>query len=264
MPFKNVNGIKLYYEISGTGEVLLLLHGLGSSTRDWQAQVDYLSDFCQTVTVDLRGHGQSEKPDAPYSMSLFAADVAALIRALGRPAHVAGISMGGMVAFQLAVDYPELVKSMIIINSQDEVLLNTREARKAVRIRKVIPRLLGMKRMGKVLGKKLFPQQGQENLRMLIAKRWAENSVRDYTKSVDAIAGWSVRQQLPGIHCPVLVIASELDYTPVEAKETYVKILPNARLEVIQHARHAVSVERPQELNLFMREFLSQNLSTSG
>ena len=78
---------------------------------------------------------------------------------------MAGISMGGMVALQLAVDCPELVKSLIVINAQDEVLMNTRQARQAVRLRKAIPRLMGMKRMGKVLGKKLFPGQEQEHLR---------------------------------------------------------------------------------------------------
>ncbi len=258
MPVKILNGIKLYYETSGEGEPLLFIHGLGSSTRDWEAQVPYFSDKFQTVTVDLRGHGQSEKPSSTYSISLFASDVAALIREIGGPVHVVGISMGAMVALQLAVDFPELVKSIIVINSQDEVLMNTRQARQAVMIRKVIPRLMGMKWMGKYLGKKLFPEEDQEQLRELIADRWAENSVKDFIKSVNAIAGWSVRKHLNTIKCPVLVVASELDYTPVEAKEIYVKLLPDARLEVIKGARHAISVERPEELNEVMLGFLGQ------
>ncbi|KAA3630703.1 MAG: alpha/beta hydrolase [Bacteroidetes bacterium] len=260
MPYKNLNGIELYYETSGEGEPLLFIHGLGSSTRDWQDQVKCFSDKFQTVTVDLRGHGQTEKPPSTYSISLFASDVAALIEEVEGPVHVAGISMGGMVALQLAVDYPEMVKSLILINTQDEVLLNTRQARQAVMIRKVIPRLMGMKWMGKYLGKKLFPEEDQGHFRELIANRWAENSVKDYTKSVNAIAGWSVRKHLQSIKCPVLVVASELDYTPVGAKEVYVKILPDARLEVIKGARHAVSVERPEELNKVMMGFLRPDL----
>ena len=258
MPVKILNGIKLYYETSGEGEPLLFIHGLGSSTRDWEDQVKYFSDRFQVLTVDLRGHGQSEKPSSNYSIPLFASDVAALIEEIGGPTNVAGISMGGMVALQLAVDYPELVKSLILINTQDEVLMNTRQARQAVMIRKVIPRLMGMKWMGKYLGKKLFPGEDQEHFRKLIADRWVENSVKDYIKSVNAIAGWSVRNHLGTIKCPVLVVASELDYTPVEAKEVYVELLPDARMKVIEGARHAVSVERPDELNELMGDFLRQ------
>lgn len=260
MPYKNLNGIELYYETSGEGEPLLFIHGLGSSTRDWEDQVQDFSEKFQTITVDLRGHGQSEKPSTSYSISLFASDVAALIREIGEPMNVAGISMGGMVALQLAVDYPNMVKSLIIINSQDELLMNTRQVRQAVMLRKMIPRLMGMKWMGKYLGKKLFPDEGQEHLQKLIADRWAENAVKDYIKSVNAMVGWSVRKHLGAIKCPVLVVASELDYSPVEAKEVYVKLLPDARLEVIEGARHAVSVERPEELNEVMKGFLRPDL----
>ena len=257
MPIKKINGINIHFESTGEGVPLLLIHGLGSSTKDWDAQVADFSRYFKVITVDLRGHGQSEKPASPYSIPLFAEDVATLVRQMGEAAHVAGISMGGMVALQLAVDFPELAKSLIVINSQDEVLLDTREVRSAVRLRKMIPRLLGMKRMGKVLGKKLFPDPGQEHLRKLIAKRWAENSVKDYIKSVNAIAGWSVRKQLKTIQCPVLVVASEWDYTPVAAKETYVKLIPNAQLKIIPNARHAVTVEKPEELNEVMIGFWS-------
>lgn len=256
MPYLSVNNIELYYETSGKGEPLLLIHGLGSSTIDWEKQVVVLQNEFRVITMDMRGHGQSAKTKGAYSMVQFASDVAELIKKEKRPVHIAGISMGGMIAFQLAVDFPELVKSMVIINSSAEVLVKDRKTRNALRLRKLVPRIMGMKSMGKILGKRLFPHEGQEDLRQLIAERWAKNSVRDYVKSVNAIAGWSVFESLPGIKCPVLVIASEFDYSSIEEKQRYVEKLPNARLAVIPEARHAVSAEKPEVLNELMFNFL--------
>ena len=72
-----VNGIELNYEVSGRGQPILFIHGLGSSGRDWEYQVDYFANQYQAVTYDVRGHGKSAKPRGPYSLPLFAADAAA-------------------------------------------------------------------------------------------------------------------------------------------------------------------------------------------
>ena len=113
-----VNDIQLYYEITGQGQPLLFIHGLGSSTRDWEAQVSPFAANYQVITFDLRGHGRSDKPPGPYTLPLFTADTAGLLKALGLDAaHVVGISLGGGIAFQLALDYPELVKTLTIVNS---------------------------------------------------------------------------------------------------------------------------------------------------
>ena len=110
----HTDDLDIYYEIHGKGTPLVLIHGLGSSTLDWEGQVGFCSKDFETVTIDLRGHGKSGKPPGPYSVPLFASDTAKLIQFLNLPpAHVAGISMGGMVAFQLALDVPKLVKSLM-------------------------------------------------------------------------------------------------------------------------------------------------------
>ncbi len=118
MPTTLSNGIKLYYEVNGTGQPLVLIHGLGSSTRDWEVQVREFSKTYQVVAFDLRGHGRSDKPAGPYTIPLFAADTAGLLKALGiQSAHIVGISLGGSVAFQFAVDCPAMVKTLTIVNS---------------------------------------------------------------------------------------------------------------------------------------------------
>ncbi|HLA31157.1 MAG TPA: alpha/beta fold hydrolase, partial [Pseudomonas sp.] len=115
-------GCRLHYEEHGRGAPVLLVHGLGSSTLDWEYQIPDLAAHYRVIALDLRGHGRSDKPRERYSMAGFAADVAALIKHLQlHQVHLVGISMGGMIGFQLGVDRPELLKSLCIVNSGPEV-----------------------------------------------------------------------------------------------------------------------------------------------
>lgn len=263
MPKLKVNDIELYYEVVGpeAGEGILFVHGLGSSGRDWEGQVPFFAERFRVVTADLRGHGRSEKPPGPYSMKMFAGDVAGLVEALGLGAvHVVGISLGGMVALQMAVDFPKLVKSLVIINSGPEVVVRTLRDRWQVFVRRAIVRVLGMRRMGEVLAGRLFPKEGQADLRAVFVERWAENDPKAYLATLNAIVGWSVTDRLGEIEARTLVVASDEDYTPVEDKEAYVRLMREAgqdvELVVIEDARHGVTVERPQEVNEVVMAFL--------
>ena len=121
-----VGDVALYYERVGQGEPLVLVHGLGSSSRDWAYQVPFFAQNYEVVVCDVRGHGQSGKPPGPYSMPLFARDLAGLIEGLGvGPSQVVGVSMGGMIGLQLAVDRPELVRSLVVVNSVPDMVVRT-------------------------------------------------------------------------------------------------------------------------------------------
>ncbi len=259
MPKLHVHDIDLYYETAGQGPPILFIHGLGSSSRDWEPQIAIFSKTHRTVTFDVRGHGQSDKPPGPYSVPLFAADTAALIQALDiAPAHVVGISMGGMIAFQLAVSAPELVKSLVIVNSGPELVLRTWKERLNGLQRLLVVRLLGMRKMGQVLGKRLFPKPEQEELRRMFVERWAENDQRAYYDAMRGLVGWSVADRLGDIQHPTLVIAADEDYTPVSLKRDYVARMPRAELVVIEDSRHATPVERPEQFNQALMAFLSR------
>lgn len=259
MPKTRVNDINLHYEVSGEGQPLLFIHGLGSSARDWELQVPEFSKVYQVITFDLRVHGQSDKPAGPYSMSLFASDTAGLMKALRiQSAHVVGLSLGGGVAFQLAIDTPALVRTMVIVNSAPELVVRTFKDRLGVWQRFAIVRLLGMRKMGDVLSKRLFPKAEHASVRATFVERWAENDPRAYQNAMSAMIGWSVMDQLSAIHCPTLIVSADQDYTPVALKETYTKRIPNARLVVIPDAHHATPVEQPEKFNTVLREFLSK------
>ncbi|MDL1895829.1 alpha/beta fold hydrolase [Anaerolineae bacterium CFX7] len=254
------NGIQLYYEIHGQGQPLLFIHGLGSSARDWEFQVAEFARTYQVIVLDLRGHGKSDKPAGPYSMALFAQDIAELLKALGiSQAHVVGLSLGGGIAFQLAVAAPATLKTLTIVNSAPEMVVRTWQERLALWQRLAIVRVVGMKKMGEVLSKRLFVKPEEEALRQTFVERWAENDKRAYLDSLRALVGWSVTAQLGNIRCPTLVLAAEHDYTPVSVKEAYVARMSDAQLVVIPDAHHALPVEKPRAFNQALQEFLARH-----
>lgn len=265
MPYLDNDGCQLHYEEYGQGAPVLLVHGLGSSTRDWEYQLSELAAHYRVIALDLRGHGRSDKPRERYSIAGFAEDVAALIEHLNlAPVHLVGISMGGMIGFQLGVDHPELLKSLCIVNSGPEVKAKRPRDYLEIAKRWSLSRLLSLESIAKGLGRLLFPKPEQAELRRKIEQRWPQNDKRAYLASLDAIIGWGVRERLARIVCPTLVISADRDYTPVAQKQAYVSELPNARLLVIEDSRHATPLDQPECFNNGLLAFLAEVEQTTA
>lgn len=120
MPTVKVNDITMYYEIHGTGEPIVLISGLASDHSLYQRMglIPWLAEKYQVIAFDNRGVGHTDKPNIPYSIEMMADDTAALLHELGiTRAHVLGTSMGGRVAVALALQHPQLVKSLVLIST---------------------------------------------------------------------------------------------------------------------------------------------------
>ncbi len=260
MPSLVVNGVELYYELRGQGPLLLFVHGLGSSGRDWQPQVDYFYRRYRTMTVDLRGHGRSGKPSGPCPVELLAADLAALLACLEiRRVHLVGISLGGMVGLQLAADQPELVAGLVVVNSVAECVLRRPGQWFQYLQRLAVLRFLGMRRLGVLLARRLFPKPGQQELGRMFAERWADNDPRAYRAVLKGMIGWSVVDRLAAIRCPVLVVAAEDDYTPLAAKQEYLARLRRGELALLAGLGHAAPAEDPVRFNAVLERFLASH-----
>ena len=258
MAYFEHEGCTLHYEEYGQGEPLVLLHGLGSSNQDWEYQVPDLARAYRVILLDVRGHGRSDKPRGRYSIALFSADLLALLEHLGTgPVHLVGLSMGGMIGFQFAVDHPAWLRSLCIVNSAPEVKLRSRDDYWQWAKRWSLARLLGVATVGKALAARLFPRPDQAALRRTMAERWARNDKRAYLASFDAIVGWGVQERLGQIRCPTLVITADHDYTPIQLKQRYVALIPQGRLAVIDDSRHATPLDQPQLFNQTLLQFLA-------
>lgn len=258
-----VNDAELFYEEAGSGEPVLLLHGLGSSTLDWEPQIDALKGSFRVIAMDARGSGKSRdllKPGGPFTVKQFADDAIALLDYLGvDSAHVVGLSMGGMIAFQLAVDAPRFVRTLTIINSGPELVPRTPAELKALRLRRRISRWFGPKGMSRLLAKRLFPDPAHEDKRKLFKQRMAMNDKRAYIASQEALFGWSVLDRIGAIDAPTLAVASDQDYSPVAVKELWAKRMKNAQVRVVADAHHALPIEAPEKLNPVLLEFLGRH-----
>ncbi|HEV2389768.1 MAG TPA: alpha/beta hydrolase, partial [Nitrososphaerales archaeon] len=133
MPTAKINDIQVYYEVRGEGDPLLLIAGLGSALRLFVKSAPIFAEHRKVISFDNRGAGRTEKPDVPYTIETMADDTAGLLRFLGVPrADVLGVSMGGRIAMDLAIRYPEMVRRLILVSTSARV---TKESRRALSFR---------------------------------------------------------------------------------------------------------------------------------
>ena len=116
--FADVNGIKICYDIHGDGDPVILIHGFSDRKEHWRAQVGTLSKHFKVIRMDNRGAGKSDRPDGDYTMEDYASDIAGLMDSLGiEKSHIIGHSLGGMIAQNFAILYPNRVDKLILINT---------------------------------------------------------------------------------------------------------------------------------------------------
>lgn len=257
MAILQVEGADIYYEVHGEGAPLVLLHGFGSSTLDWELQIPAFATTHRVIALDFRGFGRSTRDHGPYSVERFAADTLKVLDHLGvHSFKLLGFSMGGATAFQIATMVPERVERLILVNTQPSFMADTPRKKLEVLIRKTVVRFMGMKRMAKVIAGRLFPAEDQQSLRDLVIERYANNSPHVYLGVLSTLPRWSVADDLERITAPTLVIAAEHDYTPVSEKEAYVALLPDARLEVFEGSYHGTPFDQTERFNRSVLTFL--------
>lgn len=250
------DGGHIRYSLSGQGPAVLLIHGLGSCADDWLPQVQALSAHYTVIAPDLRGHGASSPASGSLPVTQHAADMVALLEHEGiDKVHLVGLSMGGAVTFQLALDQPQRVCSATITNSAPAFVVRNWRERLMVAQRFAIVHLLGLPRMAKVLAGRLFPQQPE--LQSQFIARFSRNDKASYLAAMRGLLGWSVGDRLGEIRCPVLVVAADQDYMPLADKKAYCALLPHAQLAVIENAHHAVTAEHPKAFNQLLMDFLA-------
>jgi len=261
MPRVTVSGTDVYYEDVGRGFPLLFLHGLTFDTRMWRSQVAALSGKYRCVSIDFRGHGQSAAPDGEYTLEAMAEDVYQVMRHLGlAQAHVAGLSMGGMVAMRLALAHPEVVRSLLLLDTD----AGPEEAERA-------PRYEAMAQMAREQGPEavmagvlpLFFSQGFMQARPQELQRFKEQFLdinRDgiYRATRAVTRRRDITDEIRRIRVPTLVIVGDEDIaTTREKAEAIHQRIAGSRLETIAGAGHMTPLEQPERVNALLEEFLA-------
>lgn len=266
MPFFTRAGLRLRYEIGGSGPAVLLLHGIGASADDWDFQLPALEPAHTVVRLDLRGHGRSDWRRW-FQIEDLAADATALLDhlALG-PAHVIGHSLGGAVALALALAQPDRVRTLTLANT----FARWRPAG-AVQGRRAIRRL-GLLARGRLadlngfIAEGMFPGDRLAALRAAVHARLNGN-VRPDTRAVLwhtllAIARFDARGRLGRVTTPTLVVIAGRDTTvsPLCSREL-VDGIPLAQRLDLPEAGHGLPLEAPDIFNAAWLAFTSAHSS---
>jgi 3-oxoadipate enol-lactonase len=246
MPFATVNSVKLHYELQGQGHPVVLIHPVGLDLTCWTEQVEVLAPVFRVLRVDLRGHGRSDVPPPPYTLGGLAADVHALLHHLALfPAHVIGLSVGGMVAQHLALEYPQDVSALVLADTNSTL---PEEARPAMIERGEMARREGM---ASVVDSTLRRWFTEGFLPSAVVARCRERLLADdvtgWAATWRAISELDTEARLKEIAVPTLVITGELDVSaPVTRAQVMADLIPGALLHVVPGAPHMSPLEQPQ------------------
>jgi pimeloyl-ACP methyl ester carboxylesterase len=267
MAFKEVNGAKIYYQETGSGpETIVFSHGLLMSADMFDEQVKAFSGRYRCISYDHRGQARSEVTDAGYDMDSLSDDAAALIRELDcAPCHFAGLSMGGFVGMRLAIRQPELLKSLILMETTADP--EPEENRGPYRKLAFIGRWLGFRLVVDKLMNIMFSQSFlHDPAKSEVRARWKSHLLGLNKKGTSRAAHGvidrqGVYDQLDQIRLPTLIMVGDEDVATVPMKsERMHAAIAGSRLVVLQKAGHSSSIEEPEAVTLAMQEFLDQNL----
>ncbi|HLY50491.1 MAG TPA: alpha/beta fold hydrolase [Solirubrobacteraceae bacterium] len=254
------NGVELFFEQEGRGDDVLFISGLADEGACWVDQVAGLKDRYRLTTFDNRGVGRSSTPDGPFQISDFAADTAALMDALElERAHVVGSSMGGAIAQELALAYPERVRSLVLNGTWcrgdrflHEIFRNWMwSAEQADSIRDFLVTVNLWCFSPRIWNEGIM----DEWIAAAEASPYAQ-SVDAFVRSSQALIEHDSADRIDAISVPTLVTVGELDLVlPERFSQAIVDRIPGARLVVIPAAGHQPFQEAPEDYNRLVDEF---------
>jgi len=276
MPTKKVGPVELYYEEHGSGAPLLLIMGLAVDSQGWMLQTPEFAKHYRTIVFDNRGVGRSSKPQGPYTTAQMAADAAGLLDALDiETAHVVGISMGGMIAQELALAHPERVRGLVLACTYAEPGADIMAASGTMITEfggalgddssiqldpsKLDPFAFFQALMPRVFNPSFLQNHLQELMQMFGgALQWGF-STEAILAQVAACMGHRTTDRLASLAAPTLVITGDSDLlVPAERSDALAAAIPNAALVKLAGGSHGFNFEAPEFFNSSVLEFLER------
>jgi pimeloyl-ACP methyl ester carboxylesterase len=263
MPKVHVNGIDLFYDIKGTGEPLVLISGLLCDHSYWSLIMSSLTSQYQVIRLDNRGMGRSSAPDSPYTIRQMADDVATLLDHIGiTRVHIGGHSMGGQIAQEFVLAYPQKAQSLLLLSSlaKGDGLFNS-----VIASWGDLPRHVDLKLYEQVVLPWIFtdafysiPGMIDQLIEFAIHYPFPPKSHSIYHQS-RAILGCDTTNRLQNILCPTLVLVGKQDIlTPVKFSQQLVQAIPHAELMILDHGGHGFLIESPDAVAGAMLKFLDK------
>jgi pimeloyl-ACP methyl ester carboxylesterase len=260
MPYAEVNDAKIFYEIDGEGEPLLLFHGVRGSHRNWDFLRPHLRKHFQVIMPDSRGHGKSTELTEPSTIELYTTDMLALLDHLKiSKCIIAGHSMGGFIAQQMALDAPKRLTKLILICTAPKV--DVEGAMAQIEIGQLAFGLEPQEAVMKLLEfefhdpEKIRNTPGMIDFLVFIAKE-GQRLANSHGSAQGACAKFNIQDRVKEIQTPTLAICAKQDKTfPCRWNNFYKENLPNVITKAIDHSSHAIQLEQPEKLTQIIANF---------
>ncbi len=266
MPVAKVGDVNLYYEIHGKGEPLVLIMGIGLRGAHWFAIQDILAGEYRVIVPDNRGTGRSDKPEIPYTAKMMAGDVVGLLDVLGiGAANVFGYSMGGMIAQEFALNYPERLNNLILGCTSYGGTKAVPVTAESVAFVVGLPKLLSVEDKAHAWIPWLLNKEFVEN-NPAAAERFIAifceypTPSQAWISQIDAVMTNDTYDRLPDIKAPTLVIAGSGDRAqPYENSKLLASRIPNAELAIIENAGHMFFTDSTEKASKIILDFLRRH-----
>ena len=254
------NGVEIGYRRAGDGPPLVFLHGATSDGRLWQPQLEALADEFTVVAWDEPGAGRSSDVPADFELADYADCLAALIEQLELgAAHVAGLSWGGTVALELYRGRPELVATLILMDSYAGWKGSLPEEEVHVRVEFTRQMLAAPPEAFAPILPGLFAGDPPAEYVPLLTDVGAAVRPDSTRVQLSLMAEADLSDVLPTITVPTLLVWGELDVrSPLAVAHQFEQAIPHAQLVVIPDCGHVSNLEQPEQVNAAVREFLSE------
>ena len=254
----NIGGIEMHYEVSGSGPWLTLSHSLGANLGMWDAQLEVLNQHFTVLRYDIRGHGQTQASEGPYTLEQLADDAHGLLKHLGvARTHWIGLSLGGMIGQVFAIRYPKLIDHAVIADSTGKAAPN---APTMWGERATLARTQGMGALVQPTLSRWFTDPYREQQPAVMARigdMIESTSVEGYAGCCAAISVIHTLEGLQQLNVPGLVIVGDQDLaTPPALSEQIHQHWPKSHYVVLKDAAHMASVEQAQAFNAAVMQFL--------
>jgi 2-succinyl-6-hydroxy-2,4-cyclohexadiene-1-carboxylate synthase len=269
MPFIEINSLKYYYQLSGSGLPLVLLHGFTGSSQNWSSHQAVFAQSYRVLTVDLIGHGLTDKPSdaARYGIYYAANDLIQLVdRVVGCPINLLGYSMGGRLALYTAAHYPEYLMSLML-ESASPGLADDTERRERIRQDTLLAERIEREGVEAFVNfwERIPLFASQQHLESAIQKRVRaqrlNNSALGLANSLRGMGTGvqdSLWHRLCEIQLPTAIIAGSLDTKFVGIAQQMYDLMPNAQLKLVPEVGHAVHLEAPEIFRMHIMNFLTR------
>ncbi len=266
MPFIENQGVKIYWDEEGQGAPVLLIMGLGAASALWWRTRPVLAARYRTIAFDNRGVGKSDVPPGPYSLALMASDAAAVLDAARiERAHIFGISMGGMIAQEFALQYPNRVLSLILgctAPGGPHAVRAEQAATDALRARTTMTVEEAERALIPFLYDQSTPRSRIEE--DLVKRRACYPPPAGYTAQLQGIMQWQAYDRLPHISAPTLVIHGKNDrLVPPGNAELIASRIPGAQLVLVPAANHLFTTDQPEAAHAALLKFLGAQAQTA-